>query len=262
MNYSDPYEILREKVSLLDYLTSDRIAIVHRSVIAVDNARERLIRAKSPSRLVTVGDSQDDDVHLAEVSSNRGVVEGIMSVFGSRYCLRLSHPAKHFAENAMFAAAASHVLGLSVADAFTTLTTFKPSDHRMARWRVSMADGAIELIDDCYNAAPKSVRALLDVLAERHAARRRFLFWAICASSARKRSASMTSSPQTSSRQASVYLSPSARLPSGSPPNSPGLSTCFPSTMRMVRPEAFRRCCGQGTSWRSRALVPSPCPKS
>ena len=175
MRFHDPYEILREKVSLFDYLTSEGTAIVHESILQVDDARERLIRTKPLSRLVTIGFDKNADVHLVELTSNQATLQGVMSVFGAQHRFQLSIPAKHFAENAMFAAATAHVLDLKVADAIAAFATFIPSGSRMERWRVQFSTGVIELIDDSFNAAPKSVLALLDFLLDRETTCRKVL---------------------------------------------------------------------------------------
>jgi UDP-N-acetylmuramoyl-tripeptide--D-alanyl-D-alanine ligase len=167
MNYSDPYEILREKVSLLDHLTGDRIAILNRAILDVDDSRERLVRAKPVANLITVGADRDSDVHLLELDAAAGAVRGVMSVFGTAHRFELPLAGKHFAENAMFAVATAHALGHDAASAVDALLTFVATDGRMTRWRIETGTAILELVDDSYNAAPKSVEGLLGFLAER-----------------------------------------------------------------------------------------------
>jgi UDP-N-acetylmuramoyl-tripeptide--D-alanyl-D-alanine ligase len=95
-----------------------------------------------------------------------------MSVLGRRYKFRLNLPARHFAENAMFAMAVAAALGLDVERLIPTLATAPTTSRRFQRYRVTVAGGSIELVDDAYNAAPASVAAMLDSFARRIAARK------------------------------------------------------------------------------------------
>jgi UDP-N-acetylmuramoyl-tripeptide--D-alanyl-D-alanine ligase len=171
-SFSSVGGILREKVSLFDHLEGEGAAIVHRSVLAADDAGERLIRAKNLACLIVVGDSPDDDVHLCDTTFDGTATEGTMSVLGRRYKFRLILPARHFAENAMFAMAVAAALGLDVERLIPTLATAPTTSRRFQRYRVTIPGGSIELIDDAYNAAPASVAAMLDSLGRRVADRK------------------------------------------------------------------------------------------
>jgi UDP-N-acetylmuramoyl-tripeptide--D-alanyl-D-alanine ligase len=78
--------------------------------------------------------------------------------------IRLRVPGRHTIANALAAAAACVVLGVSLSDVAQGLREFTPPSWRMEI--LSLPGGRI-LIRDCYNANPQSVCAALDVLAQR-----------------------------------------------------------------------------------------------
>ena len=170
-NYGSPGAILREKVSLFDHLEGERVGIVHRSVLDADDAGERLIRSKQLSRLLTVGADSDNDIHLSDVAFDGTGTRGTMSIRGRAYRFSLSLPGRHFVDNAMCAMAVACALGLDIGVSVEALATATPADRRFQRYKIAVDGGAIELIDDAFNAAPASVAALLATLAERRAKR-------------------------------------------------------------------------------------------
>jgi UDP-N-acetylmuramoyl-tripeptide--D-alanyl-D-alanine ligase len=173
--YRNRQELFREKVSLFDHLEGDRIGIVHRNVLDEDDANERLIRSKRLSRLLTVGRGSDNDVHIADLAFDGIGTTGIISVLGNPYRFALPLPS-HFVDNAMFALAAAGALDLDLAPLVAALATSSPTPRRCTRQRIVVEGGAIELIDDSFNAAPDSVSALLRILQFRSAARKVFVF--------------------------------------------------------------------------------------
>ena len=79
---------------------------------------------------------------------------------------------QHFVKNALGALASVSALGADVAQAADDLCLWQPGDGRGARKTVMTPYGAIEIIDDAYNANPASMAAALDVLALSKAKRR------------------------------------------------------------------------------------------
>lgn len=171
-NYPERRGILREKAIMLDHLTGDRCAVVSRSVLEFDDSHDRLLRSKHLSRVITVGTSVSDDLFLSAVSSDSYRTSGRMSVFGASYDFVLPTPGRHFAANALLAVGACCALGLPAAEAVASLANAPLPSRRVQRLRVRIPDGFLELIDDSYNAAPASVRALLAVLGDRHPSRK------------------------------------------------------------------------------------------
>jgi UDP-N-acetylmuramoyl-tripeptide--D-alanyl-D-alanine ligase len=174
-NFKSAADLFREKLSLFDHLEGERIGIVHRSVLDADDAHERLLASKQLSRLLTVGGDKDDDVRLEDAEFDGAASSGTMSILGVRHRFRLPLPAPHFVDNAMFAMAVAAALELDVETLIEALATTAPTDRRFQRYHVAIEGGAIELIDDAYNAAPASVAAMLDALAKRSAPGRKIL---------------------------------------------------------------------------------------
>ncbi|MGE0660150.1 MAG: UDP-N-acetylmuramoyl-tripeptide--D-alanyl-D-alanine ligase [Reyranellaceae bacterium] len=171
-NYRSPDDIAREKLSLFDCLDGERIGFLHSSIIEKDEAWHTLARSKRVSRLITVGFRPHDDIHAVDLRFDGIASEGTISVFGRPYRFRLPLPGRHFVGSAMFAAGVACVAGLNMDAALGALADATPSAQRSERFRLVVPGGALELIDDSYNAAPDSVAALLDSLAERKAGRK------------------------------------------------------------------------------------------
>lgn len=78
--------------------------------------------------------------------------------------LRLPVPGSHHVRNALAAIAIGLVLGVPLADATAALASWHGAQGRLEIRR--RADGLV-ILDDCYNAAPESMCAALEVLSER-----------------------------------------------------------------------------------------------
>lgn len=79
-----------------------------------------------------------------------------------RVAVTLSLPGRHMVVNALAAAAAALAAGASLEQIAAGLAQVRPSPGRLSRRQM----GAIEVIDDSYNANPGSVRAAIDVLGQ------------------------------------------------------------------------------------------------
>lgn len=109
------------------------------------------------------------------VGNGRGVVraEGLqMNAFGSEFNLiiegdnaaKVSLPVvgKHMVTNAMLAAGAGRVMGMSGAKIAEALNNAELTSGRLR----SFMSGGVRVIDDTYNANPESVRAAIDTLSD------------------------------------------------------------------------------------------------
>jgi len=171
-NYGSAHEIAQEKLSLFDHLEGERIGFLGSGILEGDGALRSLVREKGVYRLITVGFRRDDDIHVSDVESDGVSSAGTMSIFGRPVRFRLPLPGRHFLSSAMFAAGVGCMSGLDADAAVGALATAMPTERRSERFKILRADGAIELIDDSYNAAPASVEALLDALGLRTARRK------------------------------------------------------------------------------------------
>jgi len=176
VHYKDHGEVRREKLSLFDHLAGLKIGITHESVVAIDRKTDGLLAGKRLSHLITVGQSDRNDVYCSENRFNGVMNEGVMRVFGSAYPFQLNLPAPHFLDSAMFAAATAAALNLDISKALTALSTATITERRFERFRITLASGNLELIDDSYSSGPDAIQALLKALSYRRVSRKVFVW--------------------------------------------------------------------------------------
>jgi UDP-N-acetylmuramoyl-tripeptide--D-alanyl-D-alanine ligase len=87
-------------------------------------------------------------------------------VGGQRIDYSIGAPGAHWVMNSLAVLAAVDAVGADVAAAASALSRVRPPKGRGERSRIAIAGGAIELIDESYNASPAAVRAALGVLAQ------------------------------------------------------------------------------------------------
>ncbi len=115
--------------------------------------------------IVTFGERQGADFELTTcmVEPNHTVVH--FRWHGSNYVFHLGFSGRHFALNALGVLAIVDAVGASVEQAMQTLANVKPLAGRGAADTITLPSGqTITLIDDAYNANPKSVEASLNTL--------------------------------------------------------------------------------------------------
>lgn len=139
--------------------------------VAVLNADDPLVAAMSDrtsARVLTFG-QQNGDIRATGIELDERLRPSftIEAPLGSR-SVRLSVAGEHMATNAVAAVAAAMAIGVDLDSALTGIESASISEHRMA---VEKASSGAVIIDDTYNANPKSVRAGLAALAELPASR-------------------------------------------------------------------------------------------
>jgi UDP-N-acetylmuramoyl-tripeptide--D-alanyl-D-alanine ligase len=140
---------------------------------AVLNADDPIVRrmgARSAARSVSYGFADDADVG-AEAVESAGLdgMRFVLRAGGTRRSVTIPALGRLSVHNALAAAAVGGAAGLSLDDIAAGLATGWSAPHRVQVVRL----GRVTLIDDTYNASPRSVVAALDVLAGlpgRHAA--------------------------------------------------------------------------------------------
>lgn len=85
--------------------------------------------------------------------------------FGSGFVIRLNAQGEHSVRNALMATACAYAAGASLAQIKTGLENFAPVAGRMSK---HTGINQVQIIDDSYNANPGSVRAAIDVLAQKN----------------------------------------------------------------------------------------------
>jgi UDP-N-acetylmuramoyl-tripeptide--D-alanyl-D-alanine ligase len=117
---------------------------------------------------VTFGRAEGADIRLLEAQLTEEATAVQASLRGRPWSFRIGAPGAHLAENAVGALAAAEAAGADPARAGLALGQWSPPEGRGVRTRILLGpdglDGAIDLLDESFNANPTSVRAALGVL--------------------------------------------------------------------------------------------------
>lgn len=149
------------KAELLDKLPPDGVVVLN-----ADDQYFDYLAARAQCRVVSFGMSSKAEVRAEQAHEEAG---GRGSVFGlvlpgrarpTRVSLR-TH-GMHNIQNALAAAAVGYVLGLPGSTIAEGLSRFRPAAMRS---QVGMCHG-VQLINDCYNANPASMKAAIQMLVQ------------------------------------------------------------------------------------------------
>ncbi|MBM4408852.1 MAG: UDP-N-acetylmuramoyl-tripeptide--D-alanyl-D-alanine ligase [Chloroflexi bacterium] len=153
--------IERAKGELIEALPADGLAVLN-----ADDERVRRMAARTSARSLTYGFGADADVRADEVTSAgpagmrfRLLAPGVEGVVDR--VVAIPTLGRHAVHNALAAAAVGLGARLSVDEVARGLARTAPSVHRGEL----IAAGPITILDDSYNAAPRSMRAALELLA-------------------------------------------------------------------------------------------------
>lgn len=148
--------VAKAKAELVEALNDGGTAVLN-----ADDEHVLKMRGLTKARSLTFGFSRGADVRIegAEVSQD-GRTHVVFEVFGHRYEANLKLVGRHYAQNAAAALAAGIALQVEPERAVKAMEGVGPGKHRM----VLKSVGAIRLLDDCYNASPRSVSAALETL--------------------------------------------------------------------------------------------------
>ncbi len=147
------------KAELLAHLPRDGVAVINADDDFFDYMEER-----SPGRVISFGGGAKTDVsaHNVEVRPGGSLRFRLRGWWGEQD-LSLRAAGRHNALNAAAAAAAAMAAGAQPEWIAAGLASFEGADMR---GRIAAAPGGFTVIDDCYNAAPDSMRVALELLGE------------------------------------------------------------------------------------------------
>ena len=145
------------KGELLDALPSDGTAILN-----ADDPIVRRMGARSVARSVSYGFAADADVG-AEAVTSAGLdgMRFVLRVSGVRRPMTIPTLGRLSVHNALAAAAVGRAADLSLDEIAAGLATGWSAPHRVQLVRL----GSVTLVDDTYNASPRSVVAALELMA-------------------------------------------------------------------------------------------------
>jgi len=150
--------IERAKGELIEALPRNGTAVLN-----ADDDRVRRMGARGPATVVTYGFAADADVRADDIRSNgaAGMAFGLVAGGASPEPMAIGTLGRHAVHNALAAAAVGLATGLSIAEVRRGLAAARVSEHRGEL----IVAGPMRLLDDTYNASPRSVRAALELLA-------------------------------------------------------------------------------------------------
>jgi UDP-N-acetylmuramoyl-tripeptide--D-alanyl-D-alanine ligase len=149
--------IERAKGELVEALPADGTAVLN-----ADDERVRRMASRTRARSVTYGFAADAGVRANAVESLG--MQGMrfeLAVDGTRRWVTIPTLGRHAVHNALAASAVGVVAGYSLDDVARGLAGATTSVHRGEL----IPAGAIQILDDSYNASPRSMRAAMELLA-------------------------------------------------------------------------------------------------
>jgi UDP-N-acetylmuramoyl-tripeptide--D-alanyl-D-alanine ligase len=157
-------EIALAKAEILEELPPDGLA-----VMCGDNEHIRRMRSKARCRRIFYGLGSENDVKAEDIRSLGVDGSSFTAVYGTgRYPLKVRVPGIHQVQNALAAVAVGLEFGMSPSRIREGLENAVMSPMRLEIRR----KGGLTLINDAYNASPKSMQAALDLLAATQGDRR------------------------------------------------------------------------------------------
>jgi UDP-N-acetylmuramoyl-tripeptide--D-alanyl-D-alanine ligase len=157
--------IAQAKGELIAALPSDGIAILN-----ADDERVLAMQSRTSARIITFGEAPSATVRITQVSLDaRAHATVHLTTPWGDVSFGLPIAGRHSASNAAAAIAAAGACGVDVQGAARAIAAAPMSPNRM---NVHTTARGVVLIDDCYNANPKSMTAALDTLAAIPARRR------------------------------------------------------------------------------------------
>ena len=151
--------IEQAKGELIEALPADGLAVLN-----ADDERVRRMGARTRARAVTYGFAERADVRAVDVRSAGadGMAFRLLApARGVDAPMRVATLGRHAVHNALAAAAVGLAADVSVDRIAAGLATARASAHRGEL----IPAGPITLLDDSYNASPRSMRAALELLA-------------------------------------------------------------------------------------------------
>ena len=155
--------IYRSKMQICDFFGPDGVLIV--------NGDDKFLRQKREGiNTLTYGIENADCDYVAKNIENLGINGTKFDVLidGKNYTVEVKTAGVHNVYNALASIAVGRQMGVEVEDIIEGIREFQLTGMRMEVKHF----GDITVIDDCYNAAPDSIKAALSVLSDMKASRK------------------------------------------------------------------------------------------
>jgi UDP-N-acetylmuramoyl-tripeptide--D-alanyl-D-alanine ligase len=161
--FSSVADIAEAKAEIFAGLERGGTAVLNRDNAYFDVLNKRALEAGA--RVVSFGRHPDADVRPEAWTLGADGSDIVARVGGKRIAYRLAAPGGHIAQNSLAVVAVLAALGADVEAAVPALAGVTAAKGRGARRELRVADGAVLLIDESYNANPASMRSALAAMA-------------------------------------------------------------------------------------------------
>lgn len=148
--------VMREKGQLIDHLKTGGKAVLN-----ADDRRVSKIARSTEKEVLLFGLSINAAIRASEIQEKITGISFSLDLPGERLTVELTVPGQFMVLNALAAAAAGHLLGLSAGEIKAGLESFEPAWGRM---NIFQTPNGIHIIDDTYNANPDSMQAAITTL--------------------------------------------------------------------------------------------------
>jgi UDP-N-acetylmuramoyl-tripeptide--D-alanyl-D-alanine ligase len=129
--------------------------------IPADDPYAGFLRKRARARVITFGRTPNADVRAEDVRHRAGGMGFRIATGGDQVDVRLEAVGDHYVADALCAAAMAVASDVPLSAVAAGLGVFRPEAHR---GQILRTDAGVDIIDDCYNAAPDSMAAALAVL--------------------------------------------------------------------------------------------------
>ena len=157
-------QIADAKAEIFEGMTPEGVAVLNRDNPHYPRLAERA-RACGLTRILGFGRDAAADARLIDCTPEADGSVVRAEVLGETIDYRISLPGTHWVINSLGVLAAVAAIGASTTAAAAQFASLTALPGRGARRRLAFGGGAVELIDDSYNANPTSMRAAFEVLA-------------------------------------------------------------------------------------------------
>lgn len=147
--------VIREKTSILSYLTAKGTGVIH------DQIPDHQKLTRIAPNIITFGNDATSDLNITRITPEPNSMAFELNG-RCRYSLPLL--GAHNATNAAAAIAVARLMKLSDDEIVESLQEVTPPPMRLQPQVVGTKDARITIINDAYNANPKSMKAAIDVL--------------------------------------------------------------------------------------------------
>ncbi|MFQ5504070.1 MAG: UDP-N-acetylmuramoyl-tripeptide--D-alanyl-D-alanine ligase [Planctomycetota bacterium] len=161
--------VLREKSSLLEFLSAEGVAILN----ADERHFDALARLAGARRILSFGIHGDADLRARNLRPEAdGVSLQLVCRDEGPLAARLPRFGMHNVKNCLAALAIGKALGLSAAELVSEIPSLPQTPRRL---ELKTSGGGVQVLDDSFNANPDSLLAALSVMDSWSGARRRIL---------------------------------------------------------------------------------------